>query len=133
MENKVISTLNLENGLTLIICDESRKLIGDRWLVRFSARIDIPTERSDSEKISDAGFMADDIRAGLGETVMFYQMRERNFIDEDKKEEVLKALCDSFLDSTLSYLAHPDFPTKFILMKYRKHISNRQWQTSDQT
>lgn len=42
MEQTLIKTIELSNGLKLNFYDISRKLAGDRWYVGLIARIDIP-------------------------------------------------------------------------------------------
>ncbi len=121
MEEGIVKKLDLDNGLVLRIVDESKKLVGDRWLVRCAARIDVP---ADCVKKQENGPNAEDVRAALGDTIRFEQKRERNFIGEKEKEEVFESLCSFFLDTSLSYLAHPEFGPKFILKKYREYLNN---------
>ena len=44
MYEKLIETIALKNGLALEIYDQSRKIAGDRWLVKIAAKIDIPID-----------------------------------------------------------------------------------------
>jgi hypothetical protein len=46
MEQTLIKTMELSNGLKLDFYDISRKLAGDRWYVGMIARIDIPLTNS---------------------------------------------------------------------------------------
>jgi len=121
VEERIVKKLELDNGLVLKIVDESKKLVGDRWVVRCTARIDIP---ADCLKNQENGPNPEQIRAALGDTVCFEQKRERNFIGEKEKDAVFDSLCSFFLDTNLSYLAHPEFGTKFILKKYREYRSD---------
>jgi len=117
MEDRIVKRLELDNGLVLKIADESKKLAGDRWVVRCTARIDVP---ADCVKGPDA----EKIRTALGDTVCFEQKRERNFIAEEEKDAVFASLSTFFLDTSLSYLAHPEFGTRFVLKKYREYCSD---------
>ena len=121
MEERIVDTIKLDNGLVLRIADESKKLVGDRWAVRCAARIDIP---SDCVKKQENGPDTEDIRAALGDTIRFEQKRERNFIGEKEKDAVFESLCSFFLSTSLSYLAHPEFGPKFILKKYREYLND---------
>lgn len=112
MEQK---TFNLSNGLILEIKDESKKIAKDRWVVRLRALIDIPLKYIDR----------DDIKAELGENVIYEKRRERNFIAETEKDAVFNELTQSFVNMSLKYLAHPDFPKKFILKKYNEHKKDK--------
>ncbi|MEZ4528408.1 MAG: hypothetical protein R2941_21045 [Desulfobacterales bacterium] len=121
MEEKTVKTMELDNGLVLKIMDESKKLVGDRWLVKCAFQIDVP---ADCVKKQENGPSPEEIRAALGSAVRFEQKRERNFIGEKEKDAVFDSLCSFFLDTNLSYLAHPEFGTKFILKKYRESVKN---------
>jgi hypothetical protein len=44
MNDKLIKTIVLGNGLILEIYDHSRKIAGDRWLVKMVSKVDIPID-----------------------------------------------------------------------------------------
>ena len=44
IEKKLVDEMTLDNGITLELWDESRPLAGDRWMVSFVARIQVPVE-----------------------------------------------------------------------------------------
>ena len=127
MEEKLIKIIDLENGLKLKLYDASRQLAGDRWLVSLIARIEIPT--SDSLLKGDASPLLniDEVRKVIGEKLLFEQKREKIFIDEKEKDEVMKEIQDSFLSSSLSYFSHSDFPKKYILKKFNEKIKRDLW------
>jgi hypothetical protein len=39
----------------------------------------------------------------------------------------MKGIQDSFLSSSLSYLSHSDFSTKYILKKFNEKIKKESW------
>jgi len=123
MENKLVQTIGLKNNLKLKIYDRSKKMAGDRWLVSMIAQVDIPVS-SIPETLhdlqNDPDNNKDEIMKLLGNTVTFEQKRERFFIDESKKESVFNEVCDHFVKSTINYLSHPDFPKKYVIIKYRE-------------
>ncbi len=127
MEEKLIKIIDLENGLKLKLYDVSRQLAGDRWLISLIARIEIPT--SDSLLKGDASPLLniDEVRKVIGEKLLFEQKREKIFIDEKEKDEVMKEIQDSFLSSSLSYFSHSDFPKKYILKKFNEKIKKESW------
>jgi len=127
MEELLIKTIDLENGLELKLFDSSRKLAGDRWLVSLIARIEIPTDELSLEKDGSLSINVDEVRKVLGEKLLFEQKREKIFIDEREKDEVLKEIQDSFLSSSLSYLSHSAFPQKYILKKFNEKIKKGSW------
>ena len=120
-----IKTINLENGLELKLFDASRKLAGDRWLVSLIVRMEIPTSDLLLKKDGSPSLNVDEVRKVLGEKLLFEQKRERIYIDEKEKDEVLKEIQDSFLSTSLSYLSRSDFPKKYILKKLNEKIKKR--------
>ena len=127
MEEELIKTIDLENGLELKLFDASRKLAGDRWLVSLIARIEIPTNDSLIKEDASPSLNIDEIRKVLGEKLLFEQKRDKIFIDEKEKDEVMKEIQDSFLSSSLSYLSYSDFPKKYVLKKFNEKIKKNSW------
>ena len=127
MEEELIKTIDLENGLELKLFDASRKLAGDRWLVSLIARIEIPTNDSLIKEDASPSLNIDEIRKVLGEKLLFEQKRDKIFIDEKEKDEVMKEIQDSFLSSSLSYLSYSDFPKKYVLKKFNEKIKKDSW------
>jgi hypothetical protein len=127
MEEKLIKIIDLENGLELKLYDASRKLAGDRWLVSLIARIEIPTNELLLKKDGSPLLNIDEVRKALGEKLLFEQKREKIFIDEKEKDEVMKEIQDSFLSTSLSYLSYSDFPKKYVLKKFNEKIKRDSW------
>ncbi len=127
MEEKLIKTIDLENGLELKLYDASRKLAGDRWLVSLIARIEISTSDSLLKEDVSPSLNVDEVRKVLGEKLLFEQKREKIFIDERKKDEVLKEIQDFFLSCSLSYFSHSDFPKKYVLKEFNEKIKKGSW------
>jgi len=119
MEYNFVKAVELGNNLKLKIYDSSKKMAGDRWLVSLTARIKISVDPN-SKLFSGSEYSKEEIDRLLGSEVLFEQKRERFFIDEKNKESVFNQICDSFINNTISYLSHPDFPKKFAIMKLRE-------------
>jgi hypothetical protein len=81
----------------------------DRWYVGIFAQIDIPLNDTVLNEDLLSPYSIEEFRNVLGETVCFEKKRDRHFIDEKKKYELLNDVMDSFLKSSISYLSHPDF------------------------
>jgi len=129
MEQSLIKTMELSNGLKLDFYDISRKLAGDRWYVGMIARIDIPLTDLLLTKLSN--YSVKEIRNALGEAVSFQQKRERHYIDEGEKDALLHDLMDSFIKSTLNYFSHPDFPDKYVLKEFQAYLKEQAWRQYD--
>jgi hypothetical protein len=131
MEQTLMKTMDLSNGLKLEIYDISRKLAGDRWYVGMMVRIDIPLTDLRSTNQLPSNYSVEEIRAAMGETVRFQEKRERQYIDEREKDAVFLDMMDSFVKTTLTYLSHPDFPGKYILKEFKAHQKERAWRRND--
>jgi len=132
MEQTFIKSIELSNGLKLDFYDISRKLAGDRWYVGLIARIDIPLIDSLLTNQHLSQYSVEEIRNMLGESVRFQQKRERHYIDEREKDDLLKSLMGSFIKRTLNYLSHPDFPGKYVLKEFQAYRKQKTWYQNDQ-
>jgi len=114
----------MANGLDLHLMDASRKLIGDRWLVRFMARVQVPVsaEILPKEQLTES---VKDMKNTLGDSVTYEYVSERNFIDVDEKEKIFREEKASFMEKVYPYLNRNDFPVRFVLSQYRKKTEKR--------
>ena len=131
MEQSLMKTMELSNGLKLDFYDISRKLAGDRWYVGMIARIDIPLTDLLLTNQPLSNYSVKEIRNALGEAVSFQQKRERHYIDEGEKDALLHDLMDSFIKSTLNYFSHPDFPDKYVLKEFQAYLKEQAWRQYD--
>ena len=122
MNEKLIKTLDLKNGLQLKIYDASRTMAGDRWLVSLIARMEIPITKVLEKSDSLPKEKENDIKDVLGERVIFEQKRERIFVDIKEKDSVFQEMNDLFLSSSLDYLSRETFPKQFILKTYKEKM-----------
>ena len=126
MQEKLLETIRLDNGLKLRLFNCSRKISGGRWYVSVLARIDIPiNDQTVDETEIDADLR--DIKDLLGDVIVFEKNMERNFIDEKEKEEITKELIDSFKSGTSPYLSHEKFPLKYISKVYGEALKRKTW------
>jgi hypothetical protein len=125
MKEKLIKTLDLENGLQLNVFDASRKLVGDRWLVSLIFRMDVPVTEALKKNGRQSTETIDEIKGVLGDSVLFEKKREKIFVDTAAKETVFKNLCDMFLNSSLDYLSKDIFPKRYILKTYKEEVKKR--------
>ena len=127
MEQTLIKSIELSNGLKLDFYDISRKLAGDRWYVGLIVRIDISLIDSLLTNQHLSHYSVEEIRNTLGESVRFQQKRERHYIDEREKDDLLNDLMDSFIKRTLNYLSLPDFPGKYVLKEFQTYRKRKIW------
>jgi hypothetical protein len=125
MKEKLIKTLDLENGLQLNVYDASRKLVGDRWLVSLIVRMDVPVTGALKANSLESMENIDEIKDMLGDSVLYEKKREKIFVDKTEKERVFKELCDMFLNSSLNYLSKNAFPKQYILKTYKEEVKKK--------
>lgn len=122
-QGALLESVVLDNGQHLEIIDQSRNIARDTWLVSLVFRIKIEINKKIFDKITSAS--EDKIKDVLGNWVVYEARHERNFINEHLKDQVLKDMRDSFLNTNIKYLSHDDFSHKYILKKYHEKTKNR--------
>ena len=125
MKEKLIKTLDLENGLQLNVYDASRELVGDRWLISLIVRMNVPVAGALKENSRESTENIDEIKDMLGDGVLYEKKREKIFVDKTEKEAAFKELCDMFLNSSLNYLSKKAFPKQYILKTYKEEMKKK--------
>ncbi len=118
MEERLIETVALGNGLTLKIFEASRPIAADRWHILLIARVEVPLDRIDFGNKASTCPDREELGRIIGNGVAFEQRQERNFVDQEEKEAVLKSLSTSLTASIAGYLSHPDFAARLALKEY---------------
>ena len=129
VNEKLIKTIVLGNGLILEIYDHSRKVAADRWLVKMVAKVDISIDylTNNVNGSSKLNLQIDELKKFFDACIRYEHKRERNFISEKEKDDVFNDLLTSYLDSSQSYLSHPDFPIRYAAREYSKKKQQSKW------
>lgn len=122
MEQRIVKTIELENGQTLVLSDLSRKISEDAHVVIMRASMDI--------KITKELFLADplpdlkfqDILGVLGDKTVYEYKMERNFILNHEKDAVFNHMVETYIKNLGQYVAKQGFPGKFVLKEYKNRI-----------
>jgi hypothetical protein len=117
--------INLENGLELELYDASKKVAGDRWLVKLIAKIDIPVKNYLEDMASDIDVK--DVLKILGDNIRFEKPMERNFVDDKEKEMMLNGFLNTFIDTSVPYYSTLNFPKQLIEKKYKEAKFRINW------
>jgi len=120
MNDNLLETRHLSNGTTLNLYDVSRRQGADRWIVTMEARLDIPVIEDALPPEPMNGLPLASVRDVLGPRVVFLSRRERVFVPDDEKDDILTLLRDEFCANAVPYLANPIFPARFIIKQYRE-------------
>ena len=141
MEEKLIKTVELENGLALEVFDASRKIAdkgefqagadpkasrtveGDIWMVSIVGKINVPVEKAYFKDSGSSVMTHEAVIEILGETVPYEKRVERHLVHESEKDQIFTQALDEFMNGLVRYMAHPEFPKKFIYKRYEEETS----------
>ena len=118
---RIIEQLMLENGIQLMLFDKSKVTAGDRWLVELRCEAHIPVDEGFWAVVSDEDpEVQAEIRKILGKHLVFESIKQRNFIDERERKNVLQEMVRQVHSSMLEYMNRPHFPQEFFKKQYRE-------------
>ncbi len=119
-------TVELDNNLILEVCDASRKISEDAWIIKLVFRIDVDVKKSLFSEVELKQINFQDIEKILDTNVTFETTTERNFIMADQKDIVRDTLLNDYLTSAKNYLSHPEFAKKLIIRAYNEKTNDRK-------
>lgn len=112
----------LTNGITLSYYDESKKIAGDRWLVKLRCQASIPLQEWMVDALSGDDRQCVFCREQFNGQLHHETITERNFIDDEEKDTVLMQLRNCFDDDALRYLAKEIFVRQLFTKKQKECI-----------
>jgi hypothetical protein len=130
MDNTLIETITLPNGLTLELWDKSRPMAGDRWLISLLAKMEVPVLPEYFSTLDNGEQAYQDLLAAYGDPLVFTQEKTRHFVDEKDTKDMLAELCRRFKDNLLSYLSNPRFASLYVMKKYGD-LQDRQYSSGE--
>lgn len=122
---ELIERQELAGGMVVLIHDESKPIVGDRWLVRIRCEVTLPLPLECIRDLheEDAALKAA-VLDRLGGVLTFVVVKERNFIDDREKAAVLAGMVESVRENVLVYLASPRFPARLFASRYTELRAN---------
>lgn len=115
---KATETIKLSNGEIIEIFDKSRMIAQDTWIVSMIFRINIDLKEKNFNTLKT--ITDNQIKERFGDSIVYEVKHERNFIKENEKDKVYSDIKDSFLNTNLKYLSHPEFALKYVVKKYNE-------------
>jgi hypothetical protein len=109
------------NRMVLGLYDHSRRIAGDRWVIRLhgEARISLNPDFFNQVPEEDPELLRV-VRERLGSELIFTLGRERNFISEEEKGAVMAEMLTRIHENLMTYLKHPSFPEKLFRKQYEE-------------
>lgn len=118
MKYRCLLTYPLTNGLTLVCLDRSKKIAADRWYIGIGIEIAIPVEKRWLDGLSVDEERFQQIQETLGDKVIFKQRKERNFISDDQKDEIVQQIIKNITEIADNYFCKKAFPGKYLLKEF---------------
>lgn len=107
--NDEILHTSLANGLQVTVVDNSKRMAADRWYVKINCLAQAPLP---AQKLATLTLESEQLAAFVEHTQGNLQYRfskERNFVDEGVKAEVVEELMGQIHSTALPYLATDSF------------------------
>lgn len=117
---KLIEEMELTNGLTLKIFDETRAIAADTVKVEvyFQTRIAV------QESYFPAPGDCEQVRKFMGNELTYEHKLERSFVSMKEENTTREELISTFKNNSLNYLSSPGFPRKMALSALRDIRNN---------
>lgn len=117
----IIEQRSLENNMTLTVYDHSKKMAGDRWLVKIVCEAELPVDEEFFSLVpeSDLDLQAE-VREAMAGSVKFSAIKERTFIAETERGSLVELMVTEVLTNMVTYLNKPGFPAKLFARKYEE-------------
>jgi hypothetical protein len=106
---KILASYNLDNGLQVTIFDKSRLVAGDRWYLKIICVTEGAYAAEQCQEMLDGEQYQAFVEKYPECRVRFQYEKERNFVDDAIKDEVLQSLIDNIVESNLDYMAKVSF------------------------
>lgn len=119
MTENIIEERQMDNGAQLKIIDQSRKIAGDRWFVKVSCQAIVPV----TDKLyptQEDHLLLQKIKDAMGHEMTFVIDKERIFVAEEDKEEVLNLLVAQINENMLAYLQSEALPSRLFGKRYEE-------------
>ena len=115
----VIEQRKLENNMTLTVHNQSKKMAGDRWLIKIVCEAEIPVEEGFFSRVAEEDLdLQAEVREGMAGAIRFSVIKERTFIAESEREAMVARMVTEIMDNMVVYLNRVDFPERLFARKY---------------
>lgn len=125
-EGLLLEVIELSNGLSLFIYDQSRPVAGDRWFAKLLLHIPIKVKPEHIVNLIDGNHPYDEFTIATEGLVAFQYYKHRNFVDQNELSSALTQLKAEFFASTLPYVSRPDFEARLTAMRYLDWCEQRK-------
>ena len=133
--NDPVRVINLKNDIQISFYDLSKKIAADRWLVRICCIATLKFQDKMLKELSADLEIINAFKDRYANGLNLEVIKERNFIDESEKDDILKQLFSQIDENSLEYMGGPIFPMKLLKSKFKEfnkeYIERKQMQVVD--
>ena len=116
---KLLEEVLLANGLRMLIFDQSRPMVGDRWLAKLSLQVPVEIRPDYLAALAPDKVSVDAFIASTGGIITFEHFKQRNFVDYQEVAQVVAELKAESMNATLPYISKSGFQARFVQKQYR--------------
>ena len=127
-EGRLLQQIELDNGLTILLYDQSKPIVGNRWQLRLQITVPVIVKAEYFAKCDAPQQAFLELTTALGNTIQLTLEKVRNFVGENEVAEVMEQMKREFLQSSQTYIASVNFAEKFTLKKYAEWKEKEIWQ-----
>lgn len=124
--NTPVKSLTLANNVHVAFYDLSKTIAGDRWGVRVCCVAKLPLSNTFFEGLEEDKEIVNAMKESCDAELVMEIIKERNFIDEQLKDDVVEQLILQIEENSLGYMSSDIFPQKLFLNKFeefkKKHL-----------
>ncbi|MFA7383842.1 MAG: hypothetical protein WC001_10370 [Desulfurivibrionaceae bacterium] len=118
---EIIAQRSLENKMTLTVYDQSKKMVGDRWLIKIICEAELPVDEGFFARLPEADLaLQTEVREKMAGSVKFCATKERTFVAETERAALVAGMVADILTNMVTYLNKPGFPEKLFARKYEE-------------
>lgn len=118
---EIIEQRSLENNMTLTVYDQSKKMVGDRWLIKIICEAELPVAEGFFSRLPEADLaLQAEVREKMAGSVKFLATKERTFVAETERTALMEGMVADILTNMVTYLNKPGFPEKLFARKYEE-------------
>ena len=116
----IVAEFVLADGLIVSVQNTTSHYYGGYFHVRLLATADISLMAG----MFDSQAVFDHAQKQLGSSLCFNRVLEKMAVPEREVESASQDLLTSFKANVLPYLSRKDFPSRFVLSEYEKHLKS---------
>jgi len=125
----------LPNDIKVAIYDLSKKIAGDRWFIRICCLATLSLNDTLLGELSEDEEMTAAFKERYNNGISLNLVKERNFIDETVKDQVVQELLDQIYEHSLDYMKNQTFPLKLVKSKFdafkKEYYYRKEMQVTD--